>query len=663
MAMSTVDVGSLLARGAPTVVLNGGDTLFLSDQLLQTGRFVADGKGGLRIEDGNGNVITVQNADAARLSFETALPQGVDPATFFNRLTAAADIEPAADGATTLGGGSSIVNFSSFLSGSLSRIADLATLISRIQEFLSTNLPLEQEQASFVPVVFNVTAGTTGLVIAPATPGDTTPDAGTLPDEPTPPANDDTPPPPVDTPVDDTPPPAPVNVINGTRNNDTLTGTDGNDRINGRGGDDTIYGGAGDDILNGGAGNDILYGGDGDDTLNGGAGNDTLYGGNGNDTLNGGAGNDTLYGGAGDDILKGGAGDDILYGDGLPLITVSVPLIQQVGQAGQATLPFTGVDNGKLGTGLRLTSMGRLTTDDGTVHVYRIRNGGSSEQTVSVNAYGGTFNETFTVAANSELFFVTSDLGKTHRLFLGTTLVDTIAQGTNTWSDSRTVDIQIEPVGNDKLYGGAGNDTLYGGGGDDELYGEAGNDTLYGGTGNDKLYGGSGNDILYGEDGDDRLYGGSGNDILYGGNGNDYLDGGSGQDQLYGGAGDDILVYDPNDTVISGGTGNDTLLVTGKNHALNLNDTRIDGIEKIDLTNGNGKNKLTLRYEDVLRVSDTGIMVVAGDAGDKVIMADTGTRGADTVVDGTTFASFSNGSETVYIQLGLDLNGTQLTAL
>ena len=146
---------------------------------------------------------------------------------------------------------------------------------------------------------------------------------------------------------------------NGTAGNDVLEGTSNND---------TMSGGLGSDRLNGSTGNDALSGGDGDDTLDGGTGTDSMIGGLGNDTyivdaatdilveaagggtdliqssvtltlgsevenltltgtgaiggtgnglanrLTGNAGANTLSGGAGADTLDGGAGNDILTG-------------------------------------------------------------------------------------------------------------------------------------------------------------------------------------------------------------------------------------------------------------------------------------------------------------------------------------------------------------
>ncbi|MCL6435463.1 MAG: ExeM/NucH family extracellular endonuclease [Leptolyngbyaceae cyanobacterium HOT.MB2.61] len=123
-----------------------------------------------------------------------------------------------------------------------------------------------------------------------------------------------------------------LNVIEGTRGNDTINGTEGPDRINGNNGDDTIRGLGGDDVIEGGRGGDIIYGGGGNDILAadrtdrfddfdgtiseiyGEGGNDTIYGGSKADLIDGGTGNDTLFGKGGDDRILGGDSNDLLNG-------------------------------------------------------------------------------------------------------------------------------------------------------------------------------------------------------------------------------------------------------------------------------------------------------------------------------------------------------------
>ncbi|KZN46127.1 calcium-binding protein, partial [Pseudoalteromonas luteoviolacea] len=65
-------------------------------------------------------------------------------------------------------------------------------------------------------------------------------------------------------------------VVEGTENNDSLTGTGHNDTLRGLAGDDSLAGYNGNDILDGGAGDDTLVARYGHNTLIGGEGNDTL---------------------------------------------------------------------------------------------------------------------------------------------------------------------------------------------------------------------------------------------------------------------------------------------------------------------------------------------------------------------------------------------------
>jgi hypothetical protein len=90
----------------------------------------------------------------------------------------------------------------------------------------------------------------------------------------------------------------------------TITGTRGDDRLTGTGGDDVICGLRGEDRIDGRGGADALFGDVGEDRLAGGAGDDTAYGGEGEDRLDGGDGEDVLSAGPGDDVVAGGAGAD-----------------------------------------------------------------------------------------------------------------------------------------------------------------------------------------------------------------------------------------------------------------------------------------------------------------------------------------------------------------
>jgi hypothetical protein len=127
----------------------------------------------------------------------------------------------------------------------------------------------------------------------------------------------------------------------GTRGDDTLTGSGrddviigkaGNDRLGGLGGDDTLVGGAGRDRLAGGSGHDTLVAGPGRDRLMGGRGRNTINSQDGTrDTARCGPGWDTVVADASDVVpascedasfsIAGVAGDS---GSRLSIVTTSV---------------------------------------------------------------------------------------------------------------------------------------------------------------------------------------------------------------------------------------------------------------------------------------------------------------------------------------------------
>jgi hypothetical protein len=221
--------------------------------------------------------------------------------------------------------------------------------------------------------------------------------------------------------------------------------------------------------------------------------------------------------------------------------------------------------------------------------------------------------------------------------------------------------------GNDTLLGGDGNDTLNGAGGHDFIDGRGGRDLLIGGAGHDRMFGragndamsgNSGNDRLAGGDGNDRLFGQTGNDLLFGGNGNDRIDGGLGNDRLAGGAGDDTLIGTGGGTdTFEGSTGNDAMILSGTlpasvdggtgidranldalGSSIDLSGAlaaRFDDLEIVDL--GGGKaNTLSLSAASVVTMAGgggafpDGALLVKGDAGDKVDLDGTWTKGATT---------------------------------
>ena len=98
----------------------------------------------------------------------------------------------------------------------------------------------------------------------------------------------------------------------GNSADNVIVGNAGASTLNGGGGNDVLVGRAAADTLDGGTGNDRLYGEGGNDKLKGGAGNDIIWGGTGNDQIDGGGDNDTVAGGTGDDEICTSSGMDVI---------------------------------------------------------------------------------------------------------------------------------------------------------------------------------------------------------------------------------------------------------------------------------------------------------------------------------------------------------------
>jgi Ca2+-binding RTX toxin-like protein len=129
--------------------------------------------------------------------------------------------------------------------------------------------------------------------------------------------------------------------------------------------------------------------------------------------------------------------------------------------------------------------------------------------------------------------------------------------------------------------------------------------------------------LLVGNDGDNLLgFSTPGGHVIIGGAGDDTMFGGSGADVYRGGEGDDRIVIGGADFFdVSGGAGRDTLAVEGGTD-LDLGviaDSKLTGIEVIDLDSLGGTNTLTLTVMELLELSDTSnTLVVDGGVSDHV---------------------------------------------
>ena len=338
--------------------------------------------------------------------------------------------------------------------------------------------------------------------------------------------------------------------------------------------DDDLRGTAGNNLLSGGDGFDRLYGEAGNDTLIGANGNDHLYGGSGNDRLEGGDGADWIVPDAGNDTIFGGAGTDtVAYGTAPRGVNVNLTLGWVTDRNGMLDT-ISGVENvsgsrfadtlmGDAGDNRLRGNNGRdlfVATDGNDTY-----DGGGSTDTVS---YAAALSG---VAVNLTTGRGTAGQANGHvyidiERVVGTRFSDTLTgnAGRDFLSGRDADDFIFATGGSDKYYGGLGEDTvdysgsnggvrillnlgvgegamaeghtlasienaigsrfddrLAGTASDNDLYGESGNDTLLGYEGNDLLVGGAGNDVMFGHAGNDRFIGGAGDDRLFGGDGGD----------------------------------------------------------------------------------------------------------------------------------------------
>jgi hypothetical protein len=112
---------------------------------------------------------------------------------------------------------------------------------------------------------------------------------------------------------------------------------------------------------------------------------------------------------------------------------------------GLAVLTFYGTDAGQGGTGLRLTSFGKIYSDVACTKpkytVWRVRNATAQQQTVVLKAYKTSYQQTLTLRAGTDTF-VRSPIAAgqaTHQLFLNGKKIADLASSSTSYSDSRLI--------------------------------------------------------------------------------------------------------------------------------------------------------------------------------------------------------------------------------
>ena len=328
--------------------------------------------------------------------------------------------------------------------------------------------------------------------------------------------------------------------IEGTRYNDTFTGSGYGDQIKGRAGNDIINGGGGDDFnLEGGAGNDTINGGAGVDVAwyaqtvtgvsvnlgagtasDGNGGTDTLisiesvHGWNFNDTLVGSSVANTLWGWAGNDWLDGGLGNDTLYGeDGSDTYVVNAIGDKTIETSNLATDIDTvrSSVNWTLGANIEnLVLTGSTAINGAGNSLANVMTGNSGANTLSGGSGndrldGGLGNDNMVGGTGNDIYFVNAALDKVTETSNVASEIDTVNSavtwtlGANLERLTLTGSSAISGTGNtlaNTIIGNAAANILSGSSGNDVLSGGSGNDTLIGGTGNDRLTGGTGLDTF-----------------------------------------------------------------------------------------------------------------------------------------------------------------------
>jgi hypothetical protein len=123
------------------------------------------------------------------------------------------------------------------------------------------------------------------------------------------------------------------------------------------------------------------------------------------------------------------------------------PIDEVVREAGRAILPFAGTDPGKGGTGLRLTSFGKVYEGDAPVAaVFRVRNCGDAGASVAVKPLSGDAIA-LDVPGRTDAFVASPSVSgaATHKLLLGGRQVDVKAASPSEYDDDRPV-LTAEPV-------------------------------------------------------------------------------------------------------------------------------------------------------------------------------------------------------------------------
>ena len=358
-------------------------------------------------------------------------------------------------------------------------------------------------------------------------------------------------------------------ILVGTNNAETLSGSASNNLIFGNNGNDSISGGAGDDVLHGNGGGDVLDGGEGNDSVSyisseasiavslntslaqdvgGGAGVDTLLGienvagSKFDDTLTGSGGDNILYGGEGNDLINGLSGNDTLNGGtGVDTVTYSLAT-SSISIDLQKT--YAQAIGGNSGTDLLIN----IENISGSAYADKLT-GNSASNTLN----GAAGADTLTGSDGSDIYYVDNagDIVSETNAVTSMGGTDTVYSTLSSYALTANVENgRIIASSSANLVGNTLDNVLFAGAGNNVLNGSSGTDTVnyqYATAAVNaslaittaQATSGSGSDTflnienLSGSAYADKLTGNSASNTLNGGIGADSLTGGNGSDTFY----------------------------------------------------------------------------------------------------------------------------------
>jgi Ca2+-binding RTX toxin-like protein len=126
-------------------------------------------------------------------------------------------------------------------------------------------------------------------------------------------------------------------------------------------------------------------------------------------------------------------------------------------------------------------------------------------------------------------------------------------------------------------------------------------------------------------------------------------------------AGDDTIIYtdelDVGTDTLDGSTGTDTVWLNFTTAVSSSLDTWLIGnnFEYLDISNTTTTDSVNVTIGSITSPTS---LYIKGDAGDDVWSLDTATRGTDVNVSGVNYGTFTNASGTLYVEYGLDMDGT-----